>query len=205
MTFISLCAIWGCMGEARKIRLISCIIGSRDSGLSRSAVTTSIFGFVITVQILAVIYNNLGLAYTGKGEYIKAIEYLQKALKIDLNKLGPEHPDVARDYSNLGLTYEGKGDYEEAIENFQKSLKINLKKFGPEHPDVARGYNNLGMTYYDKGNYDKAIEYFQKALDIARKSLGSNHPYTKIIQKNFNYAKGSQLSQFSEGIDTREQ
>ena len=150
-------------------------------------------------------YNNLGLAYDSKGDYDKAIEYYKKSLEINLKKLGPEHPSVARGYNNLGDSCRIKGDYDEAIEYFQKALKVNLKMIGPEHPDVAVMYSNLGMTYFDKWDYDKAFEYFQKALNIARKSLGSNHPHTKIIQKNLNYVKGFQLSQFSEGIDTREQ
>jgi len=151
-------------------------------------------------ELAAAELNEKALALWDHGFYTdvaKAIEYLEQAILLD--------QDFASLYINLGAAYDSKGDYDEAIEYFQKALKINLKMLGPEHPDVAVMYSNLGMTYYDKGNYDKAIEYFQKALDIARKSLGSNHPYTKIIQKNFNYAKGSQLSQFSEGIDTREQ
>jgi len=101
-------------------------------------------------------YNNLGLAYNNKGAYDKAIEYYKKALKIDIKKLGPEHPSVATRYNNFGLAYNNKGDYNKAIKYYQKALKIDLKKLGPEHPDVATAYNNLGWTYRSRGNYDKA-------------------------------------------------
>jgi len=134
-------------------------------------------------------YNNMGLAYNHKGEYDRAIGYYQKALNIDLKKLGPEHPSVAIDYNNIGLAYGSKGEYDRAIEYYQKALKINLKKLGPEHPDTAIVYNNIGSAYRSKGEYDRAIGYYQKALKIGIKQLGKNHPYTKIFQQNLNSVK----------------
>ena len=129
-------------------------------------------------------YNNLGLAYENKGDYDKAIEYFQKSLKINLKKLGSEHPNVALNYNNLGFACDGKGDYDEAIEYYKKSLEMNLKKLGPEHPSVARDYNNLGDSSRIKGDYDEAIEYFQKALKINLKMLGPEHPDVAVMYSN---------------------
>ncbi len=38
--------------------------------------------------------NNLGLAYDGKGEYKKAIEYYKKSLVIRKKVFGNDHPEV---------------------------------------------------------------------------------------------------------------
>ena len=111
-------------------------------------------------------YNNLGLAYQQKGDYDKAIGYYQEALKIDLEQVGPEHPEVAIRYNNLGMAYEYKGDYDKAIKYYQKALRMGLEQLGLEHPKVGLRYNNLGVVYHRKGDYDKAIEYLQKALEI---------------------------------------
>ena len=46
-------------------------------------------------------YNNIG----AKGEYDKALEHYQKALAIQLKKLGPEHPSVATSYNNIGAVH----------------------------------------------------------------------------------------------------
>ena len=134
-------------------------------------------------------YNNIGMAYDSKGDYDRAMEYYQKALKITLKKLGPEHPKVAIGYNNIGSTYKHKGDYDRAMEYYQKALKITLKKLGPEHPKVAIRYNNIGSTYKHKGDHDRAMEYYQKALKIGLKRLGKNHPNTKIYQRNLNSVK----------------
>ena len=82
---------------------------------------------ILLDQDFASLYINLGAAYDSKGDYDEAIEYFQKALKINLKMLGPEHPDVAVIYNNLGLAYTGKGEYIKAIEYLQKALKIDLK------------------------------------------------------------------------------
>ncbi len=51
-----------------------------------------------------------------KEDYSRAIEYLNKALKIYFKTLGPEHPYVAMVYENLAKAYEKKGDKKRAEE-----------------------------------------------------------------------------------------
>jgi len=138
-----------------------------------------------TLKLLyADVYIGLGNIYTSKGDYDKAIEYYNKALKIVLKTLGPEHPYVANTYNGLGIAYRNKGDYDKAIEYYNKALKIVLKTLGPEHPEVATTYNNLGAVYYFKENYDKAIEYFDKALKIYFQTLGPEHSYVATTYNN---------------------
>ncbi|MCP4370660.1 MAG: TIR domain-containing protein, partial [Deltaproteobacteria bacterium] len=60
--------------------------------------------------------NNLGLAWKAKGEYDKAIEYYEKALKSDLKTFGEEHPNVAIYWNNLGMAWYAKGEYDKAID-----------------------------------------------------------------------------------------
>jgi tetratricopeptide (TPR) repeat protein len=96
-------------------------------------------------------YNNLGLAYKQKDDYDKAIEYYQKALKLDFEQVGPGHTEVAIRYNNLGIAYEYKGEYDKAIEYYQKALKMGFEQLGPEHPKIAIRFNNLGAAYGRKG------------------------------------------------------
>ena len=66
---------------------------------------------------------------------------------ITLDKLGPEHVDVATSYNNLALIYHDPGDLEQAKKYQQRSLAIRLDELGPEHVDVATSYNNLASIY----------------------------------------------------------
>ena len=108
--------------------------------------------------------NNLGAAWKAKGNYDKAIEYYENALKSDLNNYGEDHPNVATYRNNLGATWKAKGDYDKAIEYYEMALKSDLNNFGENHPKVATRWNNLGEAWRAKGKYDKAIEYYEKAL-----------------------------------------
>jgi len=156
-------------------------------------------------------YNGLGLAYKSSGDYDRAIEYYQKALKIDLKQRGPDHPDVAIRYNNLGVAFDRKYEHDRAIEYYQKALKINLKRLGPDHPKVAVMYNNIGLSYKHKGNYDKALEYYQKALKIDLKHRGPDHPNVAIRYNNMggaykqkgNYDKALEYYQKALKIDLK--
>ena len=124
---------------------------------------------------VATSYNNIGSVYYQKGDYDKALEYLNKALTIQKAKLGEEHTDVATSYNNIGSLYSKKGNYDKALEYLNKALTIRKAKLGDEHTDVATSYNNMGLVYSDKGDYDKALEYYNKALTIQKSNLGEEH------------------------------
>lgn len=130
----------------------------------------------------------LGLVYSDKGEYDRAIEYQQKALEIFLKTTGRNHPDTADSYNNLGNAYKNKGLYDRAIVCLQTALEIRLETLGPNHPDTAASYNNLGNAYKNKGLYDRAIEYHQKSLEIKLKTIGPNHPDTAASYNNLGNA-----------------
>ena len=49
------------------------------------------------------------MAWHAKGEYGKAIEYYEKALKSDLKTFGEDHPNVATSWNNLGVAWQAKG------------------------------------------------------------------------------------------------
>lgn len=59
-----------------------------------------------------------------------ALEYLDKALKIQQNILGEQHLDISHSYHNIGNVYESQGNYTKAIESYRKSLEIrkNLRR-----------------------------------------------------------------------------
>ena len=132
--------------------------------------------------------NNLGAAWNGKGNYDKAIEYYEKALKSDLENFGEDHPNVATYRNNLGATWKAKGKYDKAIAYYEKALKSDLNNFGENHPKVATRWNNLGEAWRAKGEYDKAIGYYEKALKSGLKNFGDNHPNIAAYRNNLGVA-----------------
>lgn len=71
-------------------------------------------------------------------EYIKAVLYCEKALKIRQTKLPLYHPDLLLSYYNVGQAYEKWKNYwtafsfyERAVDIVQQSLlKLNMYKYG---------------------------------------------------------------------------
>jgi arylsulfatase A-like enzyme/Tfp pilus assembly protein PilF len=105
----------------------------------------------------AELWNFLGIAYTRKGEYGKALESLDKAVSID--------SDFASTYDNRGNAYlsiflntKNEQELQKAIENYKKAVEIN--------PENAVAYNGLGAAYREAGDMDKAIEAWEQSLAI---------------------------------------
>jgi len=67
----------------------------------------------------AIIYNSLGIAYSGQGDYVNAIKVLEFVNKID--------PNSARPYYNLGNAYILEGNKNKAIKVFKKAAILGDK------------------------------------------------------------------------------
>lgn len=94
---------------------------------------------------------NLGLLYGRyKKKYIKALPYLQRAIKIK--------PDNVQSYKDLGVLYG-------LLHEFKKSAKVLqiAVKLDKNDPQV---FYNLGITYRALGDTEKADKYFEKAKEF---------------------------------------
>ena len=110
---------------------------------------------------------------------------LHYILDIELDKLGPEHVDVAGSYGNLALIYQKLGDFEQAKEYQQRALDMQLDKLGPVHIKVSRSYNNLALMYKDLGDFEQTKEYKQRALMAIRADKhGLNKTPNKVRTAN---------------------
>ena len=57
-------------------------------------------------------YHNMGTLHHDLGDHQQAKEYYERALSIQLKKLGADHVDVARTYYNMGNLHHDLGDYQ---------------------------------------------------------------------------------------------
>ena len=80
---------------------------------------------------------NQGLKYFNTGEYQKAIDAFQRAIKIDSKVFVP--------WSNLGLAYLEQGDYGKAIDALKHA--VELQKEGVE------SFLNLGLAYFKEEDF----------------------------------------------------
>ncbi|MBN1637743.1 MAG: hypothetical protein JW866_02160 [Ignavibacteriales bacterium] len=103
---------------------------------------------------LTVLY--LGTTYKGLKNYVKAIYYLNKALKLMISDY------IGDTYIHLGSAYELSENFKEAIDAYSNSLKYNP--------------NSINVYFYIAGIYDKnyqnrktAIEFYEQFLKVSNK------------------------------------
>lgn len=98
-------------------------------------------------------HNNAGCVYKYTGDYEKALEEYEKAVKIMEEADGRE--DTPLPYGNMGDTYERMGDWEQAYLYYMK----NIERF----PDNVYNYRSIAELCRKMKRYGKAIEFYKKA------------------------------------------
>jgi tetratricopeptide (TPR) repeat protein len=85
--------------------------------------------------LYAIAYDNRGLLYLNRGDFVKAAADFSRAIELD--------PDFADAYLNRGIAYAlGTGQYVAAISDYAKAIELN--------PTDALGYNYRGYLYMVK-------------------------------------------------------
>lgn len=133
----------------------------------------------------ALALGNLGGLLIDKGDFDKALEYLQNAIEIDpklamayvnrslvweakgnldaaiedANKAIAERPNYVLAYYNRGKFYNGKGKFKKALEDYKRVIEID--------PNYLRAYNNIGVIYLNRKQAKKALVYLDKAVALA--------------------------------------
>ena len=97
-----------------------------------------------------ILYNNLGLAYYGTGEYKKSVINSKKAIELDPNFVFP--------YYNLGMAYDKLGNYDNATEAYKRAISLI--------PGYVDAHYNLGLTAIKNKDRATAKEAFKRVLAL---------------------------------------
>ncbi len=126
----------------------------------------------------------LGEALSAVERYDQASTAIGEGLKLDLAKLGPNQPDIARDLEARGLNAFYAGDLKRAQPDYERAVAIRLKTQGASHPRVPEDLNTLGAIAYLSGNSTLAEAQYRRALAVFERVLGPNHPNVAGSQNN---------------------
>ncbi|WP_185154503.1 CHAT domain-containing protein [Fulvivirga sp. M361] len=114
-------------------------------------------------------YLKMAHLYLMKRQFVFAETYARRALKIHLDHLGPDHPDIVTCYMALGTScMRQKVSFraQEAFDYFQKALTISLNHLGEEHNITGYLYSRIGEFYEMNDQFDSAIHYLKKGNEI---------------------------------------
>ena len=98
----------------------------------------------------AVIPLDKGVDYAEQGDYEKAIEQFDEAVRLD--------PQDAKAYGNRGSAYSALGKYQQAIQDYDEAIRLR--------PQLAGAYYIRGLIYGELGKSDEAARDFAKAKEL---------------------------------------
>lgn len=113
---------------------------------------------------LAKAYGSIGVVFSEKSNYSKALEYYRKSIHVyrETNKL----ENVGVLLNNIGIVYLSQAKEDKALANFQQCLKIQQKL---KNPSIGITLTNIGNIFNHKNNFRKALIYYSKARHIFQK------------------------------------
>ena len=120
--------------------------------------------------------NELSLYWQARSQFHAAEPLFRRALAIDEQSHGPDHPTVAIRLNNLAELLRATNRPGEAEPLCRRAVAIDEQSYGPDHPTVARDLNNLAVLLRDTNRLDEAEPLYRRALAIGEQSYGPDHP-----------------------------
>ena len=140
---------------------------------------------------LARCYNAVGNCHFWLNKPMRALEFYNKAYKMQEQLSGSNHIDMPMYKNQIATVYETQGDYENAVNCYKEALDhLKHLHFG-NTLDEAHFCRNLANALMFLKKYSEAVEPAERAYNIRLKLLG-NHPLTvrsifqrAVLQANF--------------------
>jgi serine/threonine protein kinase len=146
----------------------------------------------------------IGVNYRGMGEYLQAVDFLERAVELRRQELGDEHEDTIGAENSLAMAYKSAEDPSSALPLFEHVANIAVKRFGPDHQESLSMLDNLACIYCDLERYPEAIALYEKVKDGKILNLGPDHEDTLTTLSNLATAY-SEVGRTAEAITLFEQ
>ena len=159
-----------------------CLFGKLklNKGAYSEALSLFLEGISIQVnnpKIHAELYKNIAKTYFIRHEYHLALEYVEKAFRLEKNTYSSVNLHIADSYEIIGHCYQQLQSYELSNYYYEESLKIRNMLLVEDHPKIADSYQHLALLYYSHNEHSRAMSYWLKTLKIRKKYFPKNHIY----------------------------
>jgi tetratricopeptide (TPR) repeat protein len=126
----------------------------------------------------AYIRKTMGLSYWHLGEFGPALRQTERALALNRQFLGPDHPETLGTMNNLGLVLRALGQFEEARKVHEEALQLQRHVLGPEAPMTITSMHNLASTLRILRRLPEARTLAEETLELQRRVQGPEHRHT---------------------------
>lgn len=139
---------------------------------------------------LAIIYSNIGQAYSESRQYDKAAYYFKKSFPVfDKNPDNPYTPYVLPStYNNIALLYSAAEQYDSALFYLKKSSQLHLNEV-----QQLVLLNSRGYVCGKLGKYDAALQDLKASLTLREKRYAANSAQVAVTRNHIGdiyFAKG---------------
>lgn len=134
--------------------------------------------------IISRILVGMSEAQSSLNRFDDAARSARAALKLDEQRLGRDHPDVARDSEAMALNSFFSGKHIMAVPLLERAIAIRIKAQGMLHPKVTENFNMLGAIAYMRRDNIAAERYYRRVLQSDEQVLGRAHPDLAITLNN---------------------
>ncbi|MDO8998144.1 MAG: tetratricopeptide repeat protein [Bacteroidota bacterium] len=151
---------------------------------------------ILTKKLQSSCLAGIGVNYKSLGNSDKAMEYFEKALKINLEINNVK--GQINIYGNIGGLFQAMGQNDKALENMLKGLKLSEEINSKNNISILCG--NIGLSYKFLGVFSKAIVFYERALkideELENKNGISRHlvNIASIYKNQGNYSKSLEYS-----------
>ena len=153
----------------------------------------------------AVTFNNLACYYRRQGKLHAALQYLQKALKIEGRLESVDNP--ADTYLNACAVLSQLGRHQSALEHAQQALILLQEELssvlgsdnaGPPKADrvavLAIAYHNVGVEQEFLKKHNQSLQSYRKGVEVAERYLGGDHAITSTLRNSCVAARRTMLA-----------
>jgi tetratricopeptide (TPR) repeat protein len=172
--------------------------------LKKGEILTSSGGYIhdkkIRMKLRAVTFNNFGCFYKRRGKLHAALQYLARALKIELASQDVDNP--AGTHLNLCATLSQLNRHGPALEHADCALELlqNMHR-GEQKPGVVDDASILAIAWHNRAveqehlsqnditMLDEALKSYGQAVAVAEREWGPQHIKTLAIKNSFDEAK----------------
>ena len=139
------------------------------------------------LKLMGITLNNLGCYYKKRRQPKVALNFLEKALEVEL-QIESDNINLAGSHLNICAVYSCLSKHKEGLQHARQALSLLETLRGEDNYSAEKTVTlitSLVITYYNAGvelehmsRYSEALSYYQMGLDISKKELGHKHPLT---------------------------
>ncbi len=130
------------------------------------------------------LYYNMSLAYSRRGNYSQALEYIKKANRIATSQTGLKSVFTADCLTQRAFLNFKNGKAKLANGFLQGALKIYEDVLDNNSPKLANAFMILGQSMYQQSKYQQSADNIAKAVDIYRNDLVENFSFMTSQQRS---------------------